>query len=620
MSNYSKEDITSLKGLESVRLRPGMYLGSTNGDDCIQQIALELFSNIIDEHRAGYGDSADVYIDTKTNSILVRDKARGIPWGTKEDGSNVLIDTCTVLHTGGKFQEKGHSAYAGRSGGLNGVGLKCGVALSKEMYVITRRDGHEVKALFSQGIVKHYEEIKKGISQTGTEIMYIPDDSIFPNTKWNTARIAEQLEMLCYLTPGFTFNLIIDGKKEVFYSKNGLKDLLEKKVENKITNIYTASISDNGNDAEVALVFTKNSNQLEHYCFTNAIPQALGGTHLTGVKSSLTQNLNKLSMDKELIKDKLSGESWQRGLVVAINYGTSETPQFKNQTKDQLMNPSARGICSQATKEAILKISDKDLKEIAKKAETEKKAEEAAQRARKKVESLKKGQNKRNRMQLSEKLRDCRDRVNGELFLCEGDSAAGAAKQGSDSDFQAIFALKGKPLNILNCELDKALSNNEIYTIIDTMGCGIGEHFNINKLRYDKIILLTDSDSDGRHIDLLLLTMFTMYFPELIKQGKVYKAMAPLYRGKGAVKLEYFYDDKELSNFKGHLTNMEYFKGLGGLEPEDLKQTVFNPKTRKLIPLTINDIEEAKQHIENMMWEKSKEKLNYILKYSKGVI
>jgi len=622
--NYTAKNITTLKGVEGIRMRPSMYIGDS-GVGGMHHLLQEVISNSVDEFLNGYGDTIEIEINSKNNSVKIRDFGRGIPFGKNKENKETLIEIATKLHSGGKFNKKGEQGGYNVSGGLHGIGLTATNALSKEFQLISYRDGFSGSLTCEHGIVKSHSinKVSKEI-ESGTSIYFIPDEEIFNKIKWNYEVIKEKVQLMSYLTSGLKFILSYDEKKEIFLSEAGIRDLLESKIENPKTNVfYSYKKNKNGDTVEVAFAYTDEQRPFRYMAFTNNIPNVEGGTHVTGFKTAVTNSLNKLAKDFELIKkddDNLSGEILQRGMIAVISFKMENTPQFKSQTKEKLLSPSARAATSTIVSQSIAaQISQRDLKFIIEKALREKKAEEAAKKARETANKIKKGGKKMNRMEMPGKLKDCRDRENGELYIVEGDSAGGNAKQACNSDFQAIMPLRGKVLNTMEKELDEAFENAEIQAIMNILGCGVGEHFKMSGLRYDKIVLLADADPDGAHINVLLMTLFLRFFPELIQAGKIYRAVPPLYKVERSRKQYFLYTAESLAkDIKryGQPKNIQRYKGLGENSVEQLRDTVFDKENRVLIPLTTENIKKTIDLFQTLMGSNSSLKYEFIVNNS----
>ena len=595
MSNYTAKDIEVLDIIEAIRLRPSMYVGSAD-ENAVAQCVLEIISNSVDEAMNGYGKRIE--ISATPTLYCQRDYGRGIPFDIKEgETESILLSILTKAHSGGKFD--GHN-YASGAGGLHGLGTKCANALSKHFKCISYRDKKCAIAEFKCGKLINFEE-KSTNEPNGTYIEFSIDETIIDNAEFDIERIEQQVKELSFLVSGIEFKV----NDKVFFSKDGVKDFIKDKVDNNITNITCIHAVEPDFTTDIAFTYTKDSTE-KIYAYANNIPNADGGTHITGAKTALTTQLNNLAKTKGLIKENLSGEALRRGIVMIVSVKMKETPAFTSQNKTKLNNPIARTRVSAAiTNNLVNALSAADLEKIIKKALVEQKAEEAANRAREAAEKIKSGGKSINALKdLPSKLADCSGSVGCELFLCEGDSAAGGAKQARDPKTQAIMPLRGKILNTCTKDIADMLKNKEIRDIATALGTGIGEKFNIKNLRYDKIIIESDADEDGRHISLLICTLFLYHFPEIVKAGKLYRAVSPFYSVKSrGGKKTYFYSTDEMNEYrKSHrVDHVTRYKGLGELDSSELWETTMNPETRRLVQLTISDLESTIELFDTLM-------------------
>lgn len=604
--SYTSKDIKTLEGIEAIQLRPAMYIGSTD-EDGMHHLLLEVISNSIDEFLNGYANRIDIILSSDLKTVEVMDNGRGIPFGKTDKGTEAMIDICTSLHSGGKFGQGGYSV----SGGLHGIGLTAVNALSERFHMQSTRDDKYATLTSKNGrdisfIVQEGKDLAKG-----TSICFTPNSKIFNGITFKLDRIEKMVKELSYLTSGLTFTV----NHKVFLSKDGLKDMIKEKVKDPITDIVYISGEQEGYKVEIAFQF-RDAAAETLYGFTNNIPNPEGGTHITGFKTAFTNGINKLAKQLNLIKDNddnLNGDLMRKGIVAAISIKMVQAPIFQGQTKDKLMTPEARSVVSQIIGPLFDKVlSKKDAKTIIDRALIEQKAEDAARRSREASKKMASGGKSMSALKdLPTKLTDCTDRVNGELWILEGDSAGGSAKSARNPKTQAILPLRGKVLNTHDKELADIIKNKEIKDMITAFGTGIHDQFNINNLRYNKIIILADSDSDGAHINCLILTLFVKHLPELIKKGKVYVAMPPLFRIKIGKTNRYFSSSEEVerSGFTGQITR---FKGIGEMSSEELWETTMNPETRKLIQVTTENFDETLSIFEMLMGKSSLARRTFI--------
>ncbi len=625
---YGAEQIQVLEGLEPVRKRPGMYIGST-GTKGLHHLVYEVVDNAIDEALAGYCENINVTI-LEDNSIEVTDDGRGIPVEIHpKTGKTTLETVLTVLHAGGKFGAGGYKV----SGGLHGVGVSVVNALSKSLIAEIKRDGKIHRQEFSKGDSLGEIQIIGETEQTGTKITFTPDETIFDETIYKYETLEHRLRELAFLNKGISITLedkrAEQEKKKTFYYTGGLveyvkhlnksKDPLHEDIiyfEKKV-DTYTVEIAMQYTDA-----YTENI-----YTYANNINTIEGGMHLTGFKSALTRVLNDYARKAKFLKEKdesLSGEDAREGLTAIISVKL-EDPQYEGQTKTKLGNPPVRAIVDSVTfenVEAFLEENPQSSRIIINKTLTAQRAREAAKKAR----ELTRRKSVLESTALPGKLADCseKDPAKSEIYLVEGDSAGGSAKDGRDRVTQAILPLKGKILNVEKSRLDKILSSEEIRNMITAFGCGLGDEFDEEKLRYHKIIIMTDADIDGAHIRTLLLTFMFRYMRPLIEKGYVYIAQPPLFQVKRGQKVVYVYDDKllpaVLDEF-GRSTSpqVQRYKGLGEMNAEQLWETTMNPENRTLLKVNIEDASASDETFVMLMGDKVEPRKNFINEHAKYV-
>ncbi|MBU5668474.1 DNA topoisomerase (ATP-hydrolyzing) subunit B [Peptoniphilus sp. MSJ-1] len=602
--HYDASDIQVLEGLDPVRKRPGMYIGST-GPRGLHHLVYEIVDNSIDEALAGICDHIIIRIN-KDGSVEVEDNGSGIPVDKHpQTGKSTVETVLTILHAGGKFD---NSAYK-VSGGLHGVGVSVVNALSNKLIATIKRDGKVYRQEFSRGkTVTELEvvgEVKK--DDTGTTIYFEPDDTIFETVEFSFETLSKRFREMAFLNKGIKIEFIDDRDdlREVYHYEGGIKSFVEyinkkkKPIHDEI--IYIDEVKEE-TAVEIAIQYTDSYSEVV-LSFANNINTEEGGTHLSGFRSALTRTLNDYGRKNNIIKEKeenLSGEDVREGISAVISVKLPD-PQFEGQTKGKLGNSETRGVVDSVLSEDLaifLEENPRVGKQILDKALSARRAREAARKAR----DLTRKKNNLETMTLPGKLADCQndEPERNEIFLVEGNSAGGSAKDGRNSEFQAILPLRGKIMNVEKARLDKMLNSSEIRAMITAFGTGIGEEFDISKLRYDKIIIMTDADVDGAHIMTLLLTFFFRYMRPLIEEGHVYVAQAPLYGiEKGTKILRYCHNEKELrlavkeyekDNVK---FNIRRYKGLGEMNSEQLWETTMNPDNRLLLKVNIEDLSEA---------------------------
>ena len=623
-THYTDADIQVLEGLEAVRKRPGMYIGST-GEKGLHHLVWEIVDNAVDEALAGFCDDIEVMID-KGDIIEIRDDGRGIPTGINEKTGLSTVETIfTVLHAGGKFGGEGYKV----SGGLHGVGASVVNALSKWLEVRIYRDGNVYYQRFENGghPVEPLKIIEKCDSnRTGSTIRFEPDEEIFrETTHFDYDTLYKRLQEIAFLNKGLRINLYDlreDDKHDTFLYNGGIIEYVQMLNKNKTVLhddvIYLSGEEDNI-FFEVAFQYNDGYNS-NIYSFTNNINTYEGGTHEDGVKLALTRVINNYGKNQKLFKDKdesLSGEDVREGLTMIISCKHPD-PQFEGQTKTKLGNSEVKKIASDvfgAGFERYLMENPQVARLIIEKAMSASRARIAAKKARELVR-------RKGDLEITAfygKLTDCKskDPSESEIFLVEGDSAGGSAKSGRDYMTQAILPLRGKILNVEKARLDRALSNEEIKTIITAFGTGIGDEFDLSKLRYDKIIIMTDADVDGAHIRVLLLTLFYRFFRPIVEAGHVYAAIPPLYKITHGKTIKYVIDDDEKNEYLASLPanvkpEIARNKGLGEMDPDELRDTTMAKETRTLRQITVDDIQAADAAFEKLMGEEVEPRREFI--------
>jgi DNA gyrase subunit B len=625
--NYSAEKIQVLEGLEAVRKRPAMYIGSTDAYG-LHHLVYEVVDNSIDEALAGFCDTITVVIH-KDNSVEVIDNGRGIPVDPHPIHKlSALEIVMTKLHAGGKFDNEVYKV----SGGLHGVGVSVVNALSKELTVEVSMDGKRYAQSYKRGIPTGKVKVVGDSNKSGTRVIFWPDDEIFETGEFNFDTLAKRLRELAFLNAGVKITLRDErkkGKEHIFQFKGGIVSFVQYLNETKSPiikkPIYIHSVRGNV-DVEIALEYIDGYTETV-FTYANNINTREGGTHLIGFKSGLTRVINEY-MKKELKSDKsvsqLSGDDVREGLVSIVSIKLPN-PQYEGQTKMKLGNGDVKGIVESIVNEYLslhFEENPQDAKKVIEKCVQSARARIAAKKAR----DLTRRKSALENDTLPGKLADCSDRdpTACELYLVEGDSAGGSAKQGRDRNFQAILPLKGKILNVEKSRLDKILSNDEIKTIITAVGTGIGsDEFNIDKARYHKIIIMTDADVDGSHIKTLLLTFFFRYMPELIKNGFLYIAKPPLYNIKIGKDSFYAYTDEDRDRIlKGHdksKASVQRYKGLGEMNPGQLWETTMDPQKRTLMKVHIDDEIEAEEAFSVLMGDAVEPRRKFIEENAKNV-
>ncbi|MBB6218049.1 DNA gyrase subunit B [Anaerosolibacter carboniphilus] len=624
---YSAEQIQVLEGLEPVRKRPGMYIGST-GPKGLHHLVYEIVDNSIDEALAGYCKNIEVIIH-ENNIISVQDDGRGMPVDIHPKMGKPAVEVIhTVLHAGGKFGGGGYKV----SGGLHGVGASVVNALSEWMEVEVKRDGKIYKQRYERGNTVTTLEVIGESNETGTKTSFLADHLIFEEVAYKFDTLEHRLREMAFLNKGIRIRLI-DRRPEnlkdlTFYYEGGIQEFVKHLNKNKDavneTIIYFEGTKDNSY-AEIAMQYTDTYTE-NIFSFANNINTHEGGTHLIGFKTALTRVVNDYARKNNILKEKeenLTGEDIREGLTAIISVKLTE-PQFEGQTKTKLGNSEMRGIVETISSEAFtafLEENPSEAKIIVEKSLRAARAREAARKAR----ELTRRKGILDSMALPGKLADCseRDPKLSEVFLVEGDSAGGSAKQGRDRRTQAILPLRGKILNVEKARLDKILNYNEIRAMITAFGCGIDTDFDIEKLRYHKIVIMTDADVDGAHIRTLLLTFFYRYMKPLVELGHIYIAQPPLYKIKKAKDEYYVYSDKELDQLLNEIgrvgISIQRYKGLGEMNPEQLWDTTMDPTKRTLIQVNIDDAVAADEIFTTLMGDKVKPRRDFIEENAKYV-
>ncbi len=615
--NYGAEQIQVLEGLEAVRRRPGMYIGSTSARG-LHHLVYEVVDNSIDEALAGYCDNVAVIIH-QDNSITVTDNGRGIPVGMHETGKPAVEVVLTILHAGGKFGGSGYKV----SGGLHGVGVSVVNALSEFMTVQVKREGHLYEIAFERGKTAKPLEIIGDTELTGTRVWFKPDIEIFEETVFSFDTLKQRLRELAFLNKGLTITLTDErnGESKEYKYDGGIISFVEHLNKNKDVlhplPIYISGMKDT-TVVEVAIQY--NDSYMENmFAFVNNINTQEGGTHLSGFKSALTRTINDYARKINMLKDadeNLSGDDAREGLTAVLSLKVQE-PQFEGQTKSKLGNSEVRGIVDTLVFEKLSEFMEENpsvARKIIEKTILAARARDAARKAR----ELTRRKSALEISALPGKLADCsiRDPMQTEIYLVEGDSAGGSAKQGRDRRFQAILPLRGKILNVEKARLDKILNNEEIRTMITAFGSGIGSDFDLTKSRYGKIIIMTDADVDGAHIRTLLLTFFYRYMQPLIENGRVFIAQPPLYLAKKGKEHWYLYNDAALDQLAQKIgrtdISLQRYKGLGEMNPEQLWETTMNPAERTLMMVTMEDAMAADEIFSVLMGDKVEPRRKFI--------
>ncbi len=616
---YDASQIQVLEGLEAVRKRPGMYIGST-GIRGLHHLVWEVVDNSIDEFLAGYGNTITVSIN-EDDIITVEDQGRGIPADIHKDtGLPAAQVVMTTLHAGGKFNNNSYKV----SGGLHGVGISVVNALSEWLELTTCVNGVEYQQIYKKGIpVTEFKKIGR-TANNGTKISFKPDTEIFEVTEFKFETLAHRLQESAFLNKELSF-ILIDNRgdkkrEEKFQYDGGIKAFIE--YLNKNRTVLSEKIIYNEDTVddyyiEVGIQYNDGYNE-RILSYANNISTVDGGYHVTGFKTALTKAINNFAKTNNLTKkdQSLNGNDVREGITAIINVKLPD-PQFEGQTKSKLGNSELRSVVESSVYEYLSLYLDAN-PEIGKTVVDKALQAVRARNASKKARELTRRKSALSSNSLPGKLSDCASRKpeDSEMFMVEGDSAGGSAKQGRNRHFQAILPLKGKILNVERARLDKILNNTEVATIITALGTGIGEEFDISKLRYHKVIIMTDADVDGAHIATLILTLFYRYMPELIENGHVYLAQPPLYKVNWKKNEEYLYNDDALARLKNKLKSgfsIQRYKGLGEMNPRQLWDTTMDPETRKLLKIEIDDDIEADEVFTHLMGSNASLRREFII-------
>ena len=619
-AKYDSSNIQVLKGLEAVKKRPGMYIGDTDDGSGLHHMVFEVLDNCIDEAMAGHCSDINIIIN-KNGSVTVKDDGRGIPVDVHEkEGISAAELILTTLHSGGKFDDNSYKV----SGGLHGVGVSVVNALSKDLTLRVWRDGGEFIQKYKEGKAVAKLKKVKASKLNGTEITFTPSNKIFTSVTYEVDRIYKRIQELSFLNAGVSINVIDErtGKSKKFKNSGGLSSYVTylKGKKQNVSEVFECSSTHNDVGVEIALQWTDSYSE-NVLCYTNNIPQKDGGTHLAGFRGSLTRVLKafiKKENNKKIPTD-LLGEDVREGLIAIVSVKVPD-PKFSSQTKEKLVSSEVESVVSTVFSkyfnEYLLENPKEGVNIFSKVAEAAL-AREAARKAR----EMTRRKGVLEIAGLPGKLADCqeKDPSLSEIYIVEGDSAGGSAKQGRNRKNQAILPLKGKIINVEKARIDKVLGSQEVGTLIKALGCGIGEEFDIEKLRYHRIIIMTDADVDGSHIRTLLLTLFYRQFFDILDRGHVYIALPPLYKITKGKQHEYVSDEdekdaaiKRLSEGGTRGLEVQRYKGLGEMNPDQLWTTTMEPENRKMMQVTINDATEADQQFEILMGDQVEPRREFI--------